>query len=172
MVLFPLRFEVFFTFRDTVTEHLSAPARPFRHFDANVGKRSPYAPTLRRTGRDKPRSCCRSTIVPTTRGEQPAPMAKPHGEEARSRQRTCAVRCAVSNHEAPAARHLSLILRDARKFALPRDEEELLPVNPKKEMWSPSASPGEGARLTPSPRVFFVSDRQQFPIGGGPGAMQ
>src|SRR5664279_5446507 len=40
----------------------------------------------------------------------------PHDEEARSWQRTCAVRCAVSNHGSK----VSLILRDARKGALPR----------------------------------------------------
>src|ERR1700704_6764385 len=39
----------------------------------------------------------------------------PHGEEALSRQRTCAVRCAVSNHEDE-----RVILRDAAKAPLLR----------------------------------------------------
>src|SRR5882762_11013949 len=42
---------------------------------------------------------------------------KPHGEEAPSRQRSCAVRCAVSNHEGHGS---PLILRDAAKTPLVR----------------------------------------------------
>src|ERR1700674_3084270 len=51
-------------------------------------------------------------------------MLAPHGEEARSRQRTCSVRCSVSNHEpvARSSRRGLKLLRACEEFG-PHPEE-------------------------------------------------
>ena len=119
----------FFHVRDTVTEHFSAPAKPFWRFGAK--RLETVTPSGHVADLDSGVSIGTRVIV--------LPMDRRAGNAGlinRRRLLTLMVRraCAVSNHEAPATRHLSLILRDALKCALPGDEEEPLPVNSKNEM--------------------------------------